>query len=95
MDFEVTIVVGDSRHDPELGEALLEGFLAASPGRDVVVSQDADDSSARVWLILPADDAASASQAAVAILRQIETPQPLVPTALHVDAADQPAPRAA
>jgi hypothetical protein len=95
MEFEVTITLADSREDPDFGEALLEGFLLVSPGCDVVVSQDSADEEATVWLLLPADDAASAGQTAIAALRNIETPQPLVPTAIHVAAATEPAPQAA
>jgi hypothetical protein len=95
MEFEVTITLAGDRHDPDLGEALLQGFLPASPGSDVVVHQDATDCTARVWLLLSADDAASAGQTAIATLRGIETSHPLVPTALHVAAAAQHAPRAA
>lgn len=95
MEFEVTITLADSGEDPDFAEALFEGFLPVSPGSDVVVSQDADDGEARVWLLLSADDAASAGDAAIAALRKVETTQPLVPTTIHVAAASEPAPQAA
>jgi hypothetical protein len=96
MEFEVTILLADSREDPDFAEALFEGFLLISPGDDVVVSQSFDDREARVWLLLSADDAASASQLAIAALRNLKTSQPLVPTAIHVaPAAEQTASQAA
>jgi hypothetical protein len=93
MDFDITIVLSDPRHDPEFGETLFEGFLAA--GCDPVVGQDANAQEATVHIDVSADDAASATKTAVAILCSIVTSQPLVPTAIHVAAATEPAPQAA
>jgi hypothetical protein len=95
MEFEVTITLADSREDPDFPEALFEGFLPISPGCDVVVSRDGDDGEVQVWLMCSADDAASASQVAIAALRDVETTQPLIPTTLHVAAATEHTPRAA
>jgi hypothetical protein len=95
MEFEVTITLADSREDPDFAEALFEGFLPISPGCDVVVSQHAAEREAHVWLMLPADDAASAGHAAIAALRNVLTAQPLRPTTIHVAAATEPAPQAA
>lgn len=93
MDFDITIVLPDPRHDPKFGETLFEGFVAA--GCDPVVGQHADAQEATVHIDVSADDVASATQAAVAILRSIDTSQPLIPTAIHVAAATEPASQAA
>ena len=95
MEFEVTITFADGHEDPNLPEVLFEGFLPISPGCDVVISRDGDDGAIQVWLMCSADDAASASQVAIAALREIETTQPLIPTTLHVAAATEHTPRAA
>jgi len=92
VEFKVEIVLPDPGRDPELGELLVEGFVAA--GYDAVAHQDLAVGEADVVLRLSADDAASASQSAIAVLKSIDTSQPLVPTAIHVCAAE-PEPRAA
>ena len=93
VEFKVEIVVPDPGRDPELGDLLVEGFMAA--GYDVVAHQDLAAGEADLVLRLSADDAVSASQQAIAVLRSIQTPRPLVPTAIHVAAATEPTPRAA
>lgn len=93
MEFKVEIVMPDPGRDPELGELLVEGFMAA--GYDVVAHQDLAAGEADVVLRVSADDAASAGQSAIAVLSGIETSQPLIPTAIHVAVVTEPAPQAA
>jgi hypothetical protein len=92
VDFKIEIVLPDPGRDPELGDLLVEGFAAA--GYDTVAHQDLAAGEADITLRLSAADAASASQSAIAVLRGIATSRPLVPTAIHVCAAE-PEPRAA
>jgi hypothetical protein len=93
VEFEVEIIVPDPARDPELGDTLVEGFRVA--GYDLVVHQDLAAGSAELTLSLSADDAASASETAIETLRGISSAQRLVPTAIHVAVATEPAPQAA
>lgn len=89
MVFDVELTWDAKRRDAELGEWLLEAFLAAAPASDPVVDQDAESGRTTVAFEV---DASDMDAAAVAVIRIVcaavggcgrETPM----VGLHLDAA--------
>lgn len=97
MIFDVELILDAKRRDAELGEELLEAFLAAAPASDPVVDQDTESGRTTVAFEVDAGDMNAAAAVAIEIVRATvsglgrETPM----VGFHLDAAPDPALRAA
>lgn len=97
MIFDVELILDAKRRDAELGEELLEAFLAAAPASDPVVDQDTGSGRTTVAFEVDASDMDAAAATAIEIVRAAvrglgrETPM----VGFHLDAAGDPELRAA
>jgi hypothetical protein len=88
--FDVELILEAQRRDAELGEELLEAFLAAAPASDPVVDQDTETGRTTVAFEVEAPAMNAAARAAIEIVQavfdQLGSETPMV--GLHLDAAD-------
>jgi hypothetical protein len=87
--YDVELILEAQRREAELGEELLEAFLAAAPASDPVVDQDTESGRTTVAFEVQAGDMNAAAAAAIEIVRTavggLGRETPLI--GFHLDAA--------
>lgn len=97
MIFDVELILDVTRRDADLGEELIEAFLATAPSSEPVVDQDTESGRTTVAFEVDAPDMKAAAASAIEIVRAAvggwDREAPMI--GLHLDAASGPGLRAA